>query len=76
MSAPADPANPDPGLSPDLTAAGDPDLPGMTGQGDPVPPASPTAASNAAALLDQVYRESYDRNGDDPVDGTADPYRS
>lgn len=76
MTAPADPASPDPGLSPDLAAAGDPDLPGALGQGDPTPPSTPAGAGNAAALLDQVHRESYDRNGDDPVDGTVDPYRS
>lgn len=68
-------SNPDPGLAPDLDTA-DPDLPHATEQGDPSPPATPAGTSNAAALLDQVYRESYDRNGDDPVDGTTDPYRS
>ncbi len=76
MTSPVDPASADPGLSPDLQAGGNPQLPNMAGQGDPAPPASPTASENAAALLDQVYRESYDRNGDDPVDGTVDPFRS
>ena len=76
MSTPVDPTSSDPGLSPDLQAGGDPQLPNAVGQGAPPPPASPTASENAAALLDQVYRDSYDRNGDDPVDGTHDPYRS